>query len=82
MIDYSKLLTSRIRFLCAQRTISIHQFSKMGGGKSSTINDILNGKTKNPSIKTIHEIASGFGLTVAEFLDFKEFNEAIIKNIK
>ena len=35
------------------------------------------GKTKNPKLITLHKIAIGLHMTVAELLDFKELNECV-----
>lgn len=71
---YTQLIAQRIRFLCEQRGITPYQLGIMSGINLSTIADILNDKTSNPKIKTLHKIALGFSMTVAEFLDFEELN--------
>lgn len=35
----------------------------------------MNGKSLNPTIRTLHKVALGFSMTLAEFLDFKELND-------
>jgi len=35
----------------------------------------MRGETVNPKIRTLHKIASAFGMTLAEFLDYRELNE-------
>lgn len=47
----------------------------MCGLNQSTLDNIVRGITKNPRIRTLHHIALGFNMTLAEFLDFKEMNE-------
>lgn len=42
----------------------------------STLSDILNGKAKNPNIKTLQKIADALGVSVNEFFD-EEDNESI-----
>ncbi len=37
----------------------------------------MTGKTKNPKLITLHKIAIGLNMTVAELLDFKELNECV-----
>ncbi|KAA3385625.1 helix-turn-helix domain-containing protein [Akkermansia muciniphila] len=80
MTDYSIIIGNRIKYLCKRRRISVRQLSIMAGGNYSTITDILNGKTQNPGIRTIHKIANAFDMTVADFLDFKELNEITIED--
>ena len=72
--EYVQIIGQRIEFLCQQRGISFYQLAKMCGLNISTILDITNLKTSNPKIQTLHKIALGFSMTLAEFLDFDELN--------
>lgn len=72
--EYSEILLNRILSLCDKRGITIYQLGKMGGISHSTLDNIVNRKTFNPKIKTLHKIANAFSMTVAEFLDFDELN--------
>ncbi len=72
--EYIQLLAQRIHFLCERRGISMYQLSVMSGLNPSTIDNIVNNRTFDPRIKTLHKIALGFSMTVAEFLDFEELN--------
>lgn len=47
----------------------------MCGLNQSTIDNIVRGVTRNPRIQTLHHIAIGLNMTLAEFLDFEELNE-------
>ncbi len=47
----------------------------MCGLNQSTIDNIVRGITKDPRMTTIHHIANGLNMTVAEFLDFPELND-------
>ena len=47
----------------------------MSNVKQSTLDNIMQGVSKNPGIKTLHKIANAFNMTVAEFLDYEELNE-------
>jgi len=39
----------------------------------------MEGTTKNPGIYTIMKICDGFGITMKEFFDTKEFEDAIVE---
>ena len=67
----SKLI---IRQLCKQRGLSINKLADMAGLRQSLIDNIVNGRTKNPGTVNLHKIALAFGMTLAEFLDFEELN--------
>ena len=72
---YSQILVNRIHALCKARGISINKLSSMSTVKQSTLDNLKRGETVNPKIRTLHKIASAFGMTLAEFLDYRELNE-------
>ena len=74
-MDYADLYVRRIRKLCMERKIAIYKLANMSNINQSTLDNIMRGLTKNPSAKTLHKIALGFGMTLAEFLDFDELND-------
>ena len=49
--------------------------STMAGVTQSTVDGIVRGTTKNPKLKTLHKLAIGLSVTLAELLDFKELND-------
>lgn len=74
-MTYSQIIVMRITALCKKRGISFNKLAAMCGMKQSTIDNIVRGLTTNPRIKTLHRIALGLNMTIAEFLDFEEMNE-------
>ena len=74
-MEYYELYAQRIKELCKENHITVNRLATLSGVKQSTIDNIVNGGSKNPKIKTIHRIAVTFNMTVSEFLDFKELNE-------
>lgn len=72
---YSTILVKRIDYFCRMRKISYTKLAKMSGLNQSTIDNIMRGITKNPRIATLHHVAIGLNMTLAEFLDFKELND-------
>lgn len=72
---YARLLVERIRLLCQRRGLSINKLAAMSDIGQSTIDNLMNGHTLNPGVRTLHKIALAFSMTLAEFLDFKELNE-------
>jgi len=73
--EYSNIVVNRILSLCKSRGITIYQLGMMGGISHSTLDNIVNHKTGNPKLKTLHKIATAFGMTLAEFVDFDELNK-------
>lgn len=74
-MNYSELYVKRIRQLCSKRGIAINKLANMSDVKQSTLDNIIQGHTKNPGIKTIHKLATAFNMTLSEFLDFDELND-------
>lgn len=74
-MTYSKIIVMRISTLCKQRGIAYNKLAAMCGLNQSTIDNIVRGITKDPRIQTLHHIAHGLNMTLAEFLDFKELND-------
>ena len=72
--EYAQIIVNRILSLCKKRGMSIYQLSVMSGVRYSTLDNLIRGKTFNPKMKTLHKIATAFGLTLAELLDFPELN--------
>ena len=73
--DYSKILVKRIRELCDKRGLSINALANMSGVDQSTLDNIINERTRNPRIQTLHKIALAFSMTVSEFFDYPELND-------
>lgn len=74
-MEYSDIYVQRIRGLCRERGIAINKLAAMSGVKQSTLDNIARGITKNPRVRTLHQIALAFSMTLAEFLDFEALNE-------
>ena len=79
--QYAQILVNRILALCKSRGISVNKLSEMSGVSQSTIDNLVNGKTFNPRICTLHRIALAFGMTVSEFLNFKDLNDFSFEDI-
>ena len=58
-----------------ERNISTNKLAAMSGLRQSTVQNIVSGNTKNPTLKTLDKIAKGLDMTIAELLDFPELNE-------
>ena len=72
-----KILVARINELCKEKGMSYYNLSYESSVPLSTVTHIMDGTSKNPGIFTIMKICDGFGITMQEFFDTKEFEEAI-----
>lgn len=71
---YSQIIANRIVALCKKRGISVHKLAGMSGISQAGLEHLVNGRTFDPKLKTIHKIANAFNMTPAEFLDFEELS--------
>lgn len=74
-MTYSEAVIKRLTELCAERNITINKLATLSGITQSTVDNLMKGKTKNPKLKTLHKLAIGLDMTVAQLLDFPEMNE-------
>ena len=77
-MTYSEIITNRILDLCQRDNITVNKLATLSGITQSTIDNIIKGNTKSPGLRTLHRISQGFGMTLAELLDFPEMNETLI----
>jgi len=73
--DYENVIANHILSLCRRRKITVNKLAGMSGLRQSTVESVVKGTSKNPTIVTLHKIAIAFNMTLAEFLDFPELND-------
>lgn len=74
-MNYSEIYAFRIKDLCRQHNITINKLATLSGVRQSTIDNIIKGNSRNPTMITLHKIALAFSMTLSEFLDFAELND-------
>ena len=74
-MTYSDVIIRRLATLCQQKGITVNKLATLSGITQSTVENIMNGKTKNPKLKTLHRLSIGLDMTISELLDFPEMNE-------
>jgi transcriptional regulator with XRE-family HTH domain len=79
-MTYSEVIAKRMNQICRENQITLNKLATLSGVRQSTLDNIAKGNSKNPTLKTIHRIAVGLGMTVSDFLDFKEMNETVFEN--
>ncbi len=70
-----KAVGQRIKDLCEQKKITINRLAVRSGLAQSTINNIMDGSSKNPTIYTIYKICKGFDIKITEFFEPEWFEE-------
>ncbi len=65
----SEAVAKRIAHLCREKALSVNKLSTMCGLRQSTVSNILNGNSKNPTIASIKKICDGLEISLADFFD-------------
>lgn len=66
----------RIRLLRNEKKISIRKLAEITGLSKSTLSEIENNISKNPTIDTLDKISKALGVSVAELLDISGSSSA------
>jgi len=74
-MTYGEVITTRILALCKAHNITLNKLATQSGMSQSTLNNIIQGNTKSPGLRSLHRVAQGFGMTLSEFLNFPEMDE-------
>ena len=73
-MNISNAVAKRILALCHERDITPNKLSIISGITQSTINNIINTGSNNPTVSTIKKICDGLDITLSEFFDDDVFN--------
>ena len=79
-MTYADAISHRLLQICKERNITVHQLSTLSGISHTTIHDLVTGKSKNVTLKTLHKISVGLDMTISQLLDFPEMNETIFED--
>lgn len=66
-------VSDRIIELCNERKITVNKLCTLSAVTQSTVNDIVNNKSKNVGIVTIKKLCDGLDITISEFFDTEDF---------
>lgn len=71
-MEYNHIVTERITLLCEEHGLTVGELAARCRMNKSTIDNIMQGKSRKPRIQTLYKIAGAFHMSVAEFLDRPE----------
>lgn len=74
-MDLRKAIIKRIDNLLLEKGWKTSELIRRSGVHQTTMTEIRTGRTKNPQIDTVDKIATGFGMTLAEFFQDKVFEK-------
>lgn len=66
-------IIKRIYEICSDRKITLNKLSTICGITQSTLNNIVSGKSLNPSVSTIKKICDGVEIDLSDFFDTEYF---------
>ena len=66
---------SSLVFLCNEKGLTINNLATESGVASSTIKNILYGKSTNPGIVTLKKLCDGLNISLIEFFNTKDFSD-------
>lgn len=72
----AKAVSEKINKILIEKDITVNKLASISCLTQSTVDSLVNGKSKNPKILTIVRICDGLGITLAEF-----FNDELFANI-
>jgi transcriptional regulator with XRE-family HTH domain len=75
MVTMAEATIIRIKDLCEKRHITIMKMAEISNVSQSTINEIMQGRSKHPRIITLKKIANGLGVSLSEFFDHEIFDQ-------
>ena len=74
-MDISEWTAYRIKTLAKQKNITINKLATLSGLTQSTVDSIINGKSKNPRLNTIKKICEGLNISIIDFFNDPLFDE-------
>ena len=75
MQTMQEAVRQRITALMNEHNYSISELARRADLTQSTVNDIVKGKVKNPSMQAIFQIAKAFNLSISQFTANEVFDE-------
>ena len=74
-MNAKEAVAKRILELCNERNMTVNALANNAGISPSTIYSMLNYKSQNPGVVSIHNICYGFDITLREFFNSDIFDD-------
>ncbi len=69
----NKAISEKITKILIERNLTVNKLATISCLTQSTVESIVNGRSKNPKLLTIIKICDGLNITLEEFFDDKLF---------
>jgi len=77
-MDLQEATKQRILQLCREKNITINKLATLSGVRQSTVNNLIDGTSKTPTLLTILRLCLGLDMELKEFFDdivFKDLDD-------
>ena len=74
-MNAKEAVAKRILELCRERNLAVNALANNAGVSSSTIYSMLNSKSQNPGVVSLHKVCYGFDMTLREFFNADIFDD-------
>lgn len=74
-MDLQEATKKRILALCNEKNISINKLANLAGVRQSTVNNLIDGTSKTPTLLTILRICLGLDMQLEDFFHDKVFKD-------
>ena len=79
-MTYAEAVAKRISQISCERKLTLNKLASLSGLRQSTLDNIAKGNTKKPTLRTLHRIAVGLDMTVAQLMDYEIMNESVFED--
>lgn len=74
-MNISEATRARIIELCIERNITINRLATLSGITQSTLNNIIKGNSKTPTLQTVVYLCQGFNIEIFDFFNSNIFQD-------
>ena len=74
-MNAKEAVAKRIFELCNEHDMTVNALANIAGVSPSTIYSMLNNKSQNPGVVSLHKICYGFDITLREFFNSDIFDD-------
>lgn len=72
-MNLQEAVKQKILKICQERNITINKLTTLAGVRQSTINNLIDGTSKTPTLLTVLRICLGLGIQLKDFFDDELF---------
>lgn len=72
-MNIGEVVVKRILELCKERDITLNKLATVSGITQSTLNNIVSGRNKSPTVSTVKKICDGLEITIVDFFNTEDF---------